>query len=143
MFSIEFDEPISSLCACCGNIEKRISASVFFGETMVAFYMTSLPGHAGLPLSILAFWGDFGDEAKQTDRLAATFAVMNVPEQNGYGTSITDPEEAGWPPTDTAVYLSKEEATAKHAERLYTLSDLILDKDKMIRAYLDLPVTTH
>jgi hypothetical protein len=141
MVEIEFDDPLVTICECCGQPSRQLVRSIFDGDEIKAMYMTSLPSHPGQPVSVLMIWGDFAEEAPQSSRFAATFSIF--PMKDALGTAVTDPEASGWERSDMATFLSKDEALERFSPEIFALSDMIVTQDKLVVDYLTQPVTMH
>jgi hypothetical protein len=141
MIEIEFEEPVESICECCGQLNKQLSGTIYDGDELVAMYLTTLTTHPGLPVSVLVIWGDFENLEAQSARQAATMMIVRT--DKGYSTGIVEPEQAGWDRTDIATFLSMDEALADFSALLFRVSDIIVQKDALVLEYLDRPVVTH
>ncbi len=130
MIEIEFDEPEVALCECCGHQNRRLFRTIREGEEIKAVYLTTLPSHSGFPLIFTVVWGNFADDATKDEKLAARFQVVDV--GHGYATGIVDADDS-----EIAVGLSKDDAKEKYDKYLYSISDLILQEDKLVLEYLE------
>jgi hypothetical protein len=132
---IECEEPEITTCECCGDENVVLFRTIHDGEETKAIYTTTLPSHAGFPVCVLLVIGSLEDGVPATDRFSMTFQIIS--SEDSYGTSIIEPEDGGWDDIDTATMLTGEEARARFSKQIFEFSDLILDRDPVIRSYLD------
>ena len=132
---IDCEEPEFSTCECCGEENIALVRTIHDGEEAKAIYTTTLPSHAGFPVCILLVVGSLDDGVPATDRFSMAFQIVST--EDGYGTSIIEPEDGGWDDIDTATMLTGEQARARFSKQIFEFSDLILDRDPVIRSYLD------
>lgn len=130
MIEVEYDEPVLTTCECCGRENRQLFRTLWDGDVVLAYYMTTLPVHRGFPIFVTVVWGNLVDEAPKSEKLMATFRITDIGD--GHSTNIVDADES-----DIATSLTRKQALEKHSTRLYAISDMILGQDPLVIEYFE------
>jgi hypothetical protein len=128
VIEVEYDEPVLTTCECCGRENRQLFRTLWDGDVVRAYYMTTLPGHRGFPILVTVVWGNLVDEAPKSEKLMAAFRITDIGD--GHSTNIVDADDS-----EIATSLTREQALAEHAKHLYAISDMILGQDPLVIEY--------
>jgi len=137
MDEIEFDEPETSVCECCGRTSKRLTRFVTRdGGAFAVYYVTFTEGHGDRKAFVMVGLGDWDEDALPEEvRTAFTYEIWLA--DDAYQLSLIDPDESPWSSTYLGRRLSIAEARAHPLlKEVFDLSDHMVRCDEPLIAYL-------
>jgi hypothetical protein len=137
MIEIEFEEPTTSRCECCGNSTVRLTRFVYRdGDAYAVYYAQFTPGHEPKRLSGLVSLGKWGEGGEPEDRLAFPFRIWI--DDDNFKVGLVDAKDSPW---GDVTYLGRilDRAEALEHEWLkevFHITDHMVTDDKEITRYL-------
>lgn len=138
IFEIEFDEPKTSVCDCCGK--KTVSLTRFVykdGDAFAIYYAAFAEGHPERYVQTTMCLGDWDETADPESRVTFTFDICGT--DDGFEVGVVDGERSLWFGHSSLFgpFLSREEALSHPwIDIVFQISDAICDADEPIRAFL-------
>lgn len=134
--AIEFHEPTTSSCDCCGALTTRLSRDLYCGQINNGYYLAMFStGQRHFFVDATAVFGNFDDGSNVGDRVAfflRIWAVKYMPT-----VMLVDPIESPYGRDEVGIPLSRAEALAHpFKQKLFDLTDHIVDCDEPIRQFL-------
>ncbi len=131
---IEFEEPSTSICDCCGAISTHLVRFVTRDESAFAVYFADYSDTDFV--SVLVGFGNWDDDASPAERTAFAFRIWV--SDDSYQVGIIDPDDAHW----KSEYLGKiltRDAALKHKliQEVFDPSDHIVECDLPVIEYLN------
>lgn len=135
--TIEFEEPTTSTCECCGGSTTHLTRFVSReGDAFAVYYARFSNNHPDRYVSVLAGFGDWDEEASPSERTAIAFRIWCT--ENNYQVGIVNAVEDGWTATILGERLSRDQALENEwRQELFDLSDHIVECDAPIIGYLN------
>ena len=135
--SIEFEEPTTSVCDCCGGTTIHLTRFVSRdGNAFAVYYARYSDNHPDKYVSLLAGFGPWGEDASPSERTAIAFRIWTT--GSNYEVGIVEPEDDDWEATFLGTKLIRDDALAsKWRQELFDLSDHIVECDAPIIEYLN------
>jgi hypothetical protein len=131
---IEFEEPTTSLCECCGGVTTHLVRFVSRNERAFAVYFADF-AHDDF-VSVLVGFGDWKEDAPLSQRTAVAFRIWV--SNDSFQVGIVDPEDTHWETDYLGRKLSRKEALSHELiQEVFDLSDHIVECDKPIIEYLE------
>ena len=135
---IEFEDPKTYVCPCCGSTVVCLTRFVCRHDRGFAVYWVDfVEGHRPVEAVAMVGLGDWSEAAEpSTARVAFAFKIRSGPD--GVSTAIIDPQESQWPDQQClGRNLSREEALIHPLlPEVFALSDLMVRCDTDLRAHL-------
>ena len=136
MLEIEFEEPSTFTCECCGGTTSRLTRFVYQDNDAFAVYyaMFSDRHQADGVVGIVSI-GEWGEDEIPPSRVAFAFRLWQGTEN--FNVTVMDANESEW--SDVEILgrmLSREEALAHPwINDLYHVTDHMTDEDSKIREF--------
>lgn len=133
MIEIEFEEPKSELCECCGNTTVRLTRFVYRnGDAFAIYYALFTDGHEDKVVYSLIGLGEWGEGAEPDMRTA--FAVKIWDNNDNWSVTVTDREESPWSHVQFfGKILDRKEALAHPwISDVYHITDHIVTDDRAV-----------
>ena len=112
MIEIEFEEPIESLCDCCGTTTIRLTRFVYRdGDAHAVYYAEFTTGHEEKRLSGLVGLGTSGD-GKSGNRVAFPFQIWA--DDDNFNIGLVDAADSPWSDVTLLGRLLDREEALKH-----------------------------
>lgn len=143
MLEIEFEEPSTFTCECCGGITSRLTRFVYQDDDAFAvYYALFSDGHRDNGVVGIVSLGEWGEDGIPSSRVAFAFRLWEG--QDNFNVTITDANESDW--SDVEILgrkLSREDALAHPwINDVYHITDHMTDEDPEIREFFS-PETIH
>lgn len=138
MIEIEFPEPDTSKCECCGNTMTRLTRFVTRdGDAFAIYYAAFSEGHPENGVIGVVSIGEWWDGSVPESR--ETFAFRLWQGEDNYNVTITDANESQWSDVDLiGRKLSREEALVHPMIReVFHITDHMTDEDPAIKEFFD------
>ena len=136
MIEIEFEEPKSTTCECCGNTSTSLTRFVYQDNCAFAVYYVSFTqSHKEKIAYSLVGLGSWGENDPQESRRA--FALKIWQNENEWAITLTDSEESPWAHTKfLGKILNKEEALVHPwVKDVFHITDHIVSEDQEVIEY--------
>lgn len=139
MLAIEANEPVRTLCECCGGTTTTLVRYVYKdGSAHAIYYARFSDDHSNTSVDLLVSVGEYGEGTSEEDRVA--FAMELRP---GEGVSVTNADESPW--RDARVVgriLNRSEGLAHRlVHEAFHIVDHAVLEDGPLRAYLERAAT--
>ena len=133
---IEFEDPTFFECDCCGDTTTRLTRFVSReGDAFAVYFAAFTSGHGDF-VSVLAGFGEWGENATPTERTAIAFRIWTLEDRFQVG--LVDAEEDGWSTDFLGRKLTRAEALESvFKQEVFDLSDHIVECDRPIIEYLE------
>jgi len=140
MIEIEFEEPSTTVCECCGNTTSRLTRFVYQdGDAFAVYYAMFTAGHPDKVLSGLVGLGEWGDDDKGPEsRTAFPFRIWLKDEDFQVG--LVDVEESPWSDvTFMGRILDRNEALAHDwiADVFHITDHMVADDPDIVRYFAE------
>lgn len=131
---IEFAEPKTSTCECCGEVSTHLVRYVTRdGNAFAIYYADFSPGHDFV--SVLAGFGVWDEDASPDQRTAFAFRIWIA--NDGYQVGLIDAAEAMYDTSFLGRILDREEALSHPLKaEAFALSDHIVACDEQVIEFL-------
>jgi hypothetical protein len=138
MLEIEFEEPSTSVCDCCGGETTRLTRFVGQdGEAFAVYYVAFSQAHPEKRLVGIVSLGDWWEDEIPETRVAFAFEMW--PDDSNYNVGIIDAAESLW--ADVKIIgkkLSREEALQHEWLRdVFHVTDHMTDDDPEVKAFFE------
>lgn len=136
MIEIEFTEPETSKCECCGNTTTRLTRFVTQdGDAFAIYYAAFSEAHHENGVIGIVSIGEWWDGT--TPELRDAFAFRLWEGEDNYNVTIMDAGESQWSDVDLiGRKLSREEALAHPSIKdVFHIVDHMTEEDPAIRTY--------
>jgi hypothetical protein len=138
MLTIEFSEPTSMKCECCGGITKSLTRFVYEdGDAYAIYYARFGVAHEPRVVEAVVSLGEWGEGSGPWDRLAFPFRLRAT--ESEYQVTVVDPGESPWQGV-TLLGRMLDRAEALQHEQLkevFHISDHMVRDDQLLRDYLN------
>lgn len=95
MIEIEFEEPKTEQCECCGNTTTRLTRFVYQdGDAFAVYYVLFTSGHGEKVAYALIGLGEWGEDGGSEMRTA--FAVNIWEDHENWAVTVTDKSDSPW-----------------------------------------------
>lgn len=134
--NIEFEEPQSVECECCGNCTTKLVRYIFQDDTAHAVYLASFtPGHEDKVVHVLVGLGNWGEDADPTERRA--FAVKIWDNDDQWAVSVLDRDESPWGGVEFLGNILERDEALSHQwiSEVFHITDHIVAEDGPIIEY--------
>ena len=138
MLEIEFEPPSTYRCECCGTDTVRLTRfELKDGNAHAVYYAQYSKGHETNRVKGIVGLGDWGDDAKPSDRLA--FPFQRWVADGNYNVGLVDAAESPWQDvTFIGRVLNRNEALAHPwHEEVFHITDHMVAEDPEIRSFLN------
>lgn len=136
MINIEFEEPQSVECECCGGFTTKLVRYVSQNDTAYAVYLASFtPGHEDKVVHVVVGLGKWGEDASPAERTA--FAVKIWDNDDQWAVSVLDKDESPWGGVEfLGKVLNRDEALSHPwISEVFHITDHIVAEDRPIIEY--------
>lgn len=133
MIEIEFEPPETYTCECCGKDTVRLTRFVLNdGNAHAVYYAQYSKGHESDRVRGIIGLGDWGEEAKPSDRVAFPFELW-IKDDN-YNVALVDAAESPWhDATFIGRVLNRDEALGHPlCKEAFHITDHIVSEDPQI-----------
>jgi hypothetical protein len=139
MDSIEFADPVTGSCQCCGSPTIQLARFVHRNGEPFAVYRALLAhGPHERRADLVISLGDWAETASPSDRV--TFACHLTAAPDNFNVGLVEPHQTSWSSGELGRILSRDEALQHPwTQEVFNLSDRILECDKPLIAYLTAP----
>jgi hypothetical protein len=138
MLTIEFSEPNSVKCECCGGVTKSLTRFVYEdGRAYAIYYARFGVAHELRVVDAVVSIGEWGEGSGPWDRVAFPFRVRSAASE--YQVTVVDSHESPWTEV-TLLGRMLDRAEALQHERLkevFHISDHMVRDDQPLREYLN------
>ncbi|MGI9650693.1 hypothetical protein [Chryseobacterium sp. RLHN22] len=135
MLEIEFEEPVSEICDCCGNITIKLTRFVYENDSAFAIYYVRFTKDHDDFLGLISL-GDWGTDEIPSNRTSFLFKLW-VDKEN-WNVSILDGNESPWNSEILGKLLQREEAL-KHPwiKDVFHITDHMVEEDQELIKYFN------
>lgn len=136
MLSIEFEEPETGTCECCGNKTVRLSRFVYKdGDAFAIYYAKFTAEHTDKVVTGIISIGDWDEEADPNNRRAFPFRIWT--NETNYQVGLLDKEDSPWQGAILGKILDRTDALAHPwIGEVFHITDHIVTEDEQIIRYL-------
>ncbi len=131
-FEIETHPAKTSKCDCCDKLNHSLLRFVTRDGDAHAIYRALMSSHYGLPVHVMATFGEFGDDSCEDDRFSVALSIWE--DTDNICTTVHNPADSPWYDIDGRK-LSKEDALRFMKASNFELSTLIARFDPHVAAY--------
>jgi hypothetical protein len=139
MDTIEFTDPVTGSCPCCGAPTIQLARFVLRNGEPFAVYRALLAhGPHERRADVVISLGDWAEMASPSDRV--TFACHLTADQDSVNVGFVEPHQTCWTSEELGRILSRDEAL-RHPwkQEVFALSNQMLREDQPLIAYLTAP----
>jgi hypothetical protein len=136
MIKIEFNEPNTKTCDCCGQEVVSLTRYVHKDDYAFAvYYLNFTRGHSPKVAHGLIGLGQWGEDADPKDRLAFPFKVWT--NESHYQVGLVDAEESPWSHVTFLGQILNRNEGLKHEwiNDVFHITDHIVADDKIVNDY--------
>jgi hypothetical protein len=139
MYSIEFADPVTGSCQCCGIPTIQLARFVLRdGEPFAVYRALLAHGPHERRADVVISLGDWAETASPSDRV--TFACHLTADRDSFNVGLVEPHQTSWTSFELGRILSRDEALQHPWKReVFDLSNRILACDEPLIAYLTAP----
>ena len=133
MIEIEFNQPNTKTCGCCGQEVVSLTRYVHKDDCAFAvYYINFTRGHSPKIAHGLIGLGEWGDGAEPSDRLAFPFKIWTNETQ--YQVGLVDAEESPWSHVTFLGQILNRNEGLKHEwiKDVFHITDHIVAEDKVV-----------
>lgn len=138
MLTIEFSEPTSVKCDCCGGITTSLTRFVHEdGDAYAIYYARFGVTHDPRVVDAVVSIGEWGEGSEPWDRVA--FALRLRSAESEYQVTVVDAAESPWNGVELLGRILDRREALEH-ERLkevFHISDHMVRDDRPVREYLN------
>jgi hypothetical protein len=138
MLTIEFSEPTSKTCECCGGVTRSLTRFVYEdGDAYAIYYARFGVTHEPRIVEAVVSIGQWEEGSGPWDRVAFPFRVRSA--ESEYQVTVVDSDESPWKGV-TLLGRMLDRAEALRHERLrevFHISDHMVRDDQPLRDYLN------
>lgn len=137
MLEIEFEEPLSEICDCCGNTTVKLTRFVYENDNAFAiYYIRFTKDHDDKEVLGLVSLGDWGTDEISENRTSFLFKLWF--DNENWNVSILDGEESPWNSKILGKILQRQEAL-KHPwiKDVFHITDHIVEEDQELIKYFN------
>ncbi|MCD0455453.1 hypothetical protein LPB85_08320 [Chryseobacterium sp. LC2016-27] len=137
MLEIEFEEPLSEICDCCGNTTVKLTRFVYENDNAFAiYYIRFTKDHDDKEVLGLVSLGDWGTDEISENRTSFLFKLWF--DNENWNVSILDGEESPWNSEILGKILQRQEAL-KHPwiKDVFHITDHIVEEDQELIKYFN------
>ena len=138
MLSIEFEEPTSATCECCGGVTTSLTRFVYDdGAACAIYYARYGPDHDPRIVEAVVSVGDWREGSGPWDRVA--FPLRLRAPEGQYEVMVVDAAESPWEDIELlGRMLDRTEALQDdRLEEVFHITDHIVREDIPLREYLN------
>jgi hypothetical protein len=138
MLEIEFEEPATSVCDCCGGQTTRLTRFVTQdGDAFAVYYASFSKSHPEKGLVGIVSLGEWGQEEIPESRVAFAFEMWA--DETNYNVGILDADRSHWADAEIIGRKLSREAALQHEwlEEVFHITDHMTDDDPEIIAFFD------
>ena len=136
MIEIEFEEPETTKCECCGNTSIRLTRFVYQDDDAFAvYYVRFTEGHEDKLAYSLIGLGEWGEEG--SPELRTAFAVKIWCNDDNWNVGVTDRDETPWRDVDFLGKILDRNEALEHPwiEDVFHITDHIVAEDQPVMDY--------
>jgi hypothetical protein len=136
VFTLEQNEPVASLCACCGGTTTSLTRYVYKdGDARAVYYARFSSNHPDGVVSMLVSIGEWGDGTSSADRVA--FAMELRDDGDQFGVGITDASQSPWRDATFIGRILDRQDALKHSlvAEVFEIVDRAVVEDMPLRAF--------
>lgn len=133
MIKIEFEEPKTEQCKCCGNTTNRLIRFVYQdGDAFAVYYVLFTNGHKEKVAYVLIGLGEWGEHGAPEMRTA--FSVNIWEDNENWAVTVTDKSDSPWGHVEfLGKILDRDQAlTHPHIKDVFHITDHIVAEDKNV-----------
>ena len=133
MIEIEFEEPKTEQCECCGNTTTRLTRFVYQdSDAFSVYYVLFTNGHEEKVAYALIGLGEWGEDGGPQMRTA--FAVNIWKDNENWAASVTDKSDSPWSHVEfLGKILDRDQAlTHLYLKDVFYITDQMITEDKNI-----------
>jgi hypothetical protein len=138
MLTIEFSEPSSVKCECCGGVTLSLTRFVYDdGDAYAIYYARFGVGHEPRVVEAVVSIGEWGEGSGPWDRVAFPLRVRSGKSE--YQVTVVDADESPWSGVGLLGRMLDRAEALQH-ERLaevFHISDHMVQDDEPLRDYLN------
>ena len=133
---IEFEEPNTSICECCGGQTTSLTRFVTReGNAFAVYFARFSDNHPDHDVGVLVGVGDWSADAPPSSRTAIAFRIWTT--EDSYQVTLLDAADE-WDTNFLGVKLTREQAMqSEWKQEAFDLSDHIVECDRPIIEYLN------
>ncbi len=136
MLEIEFEEPNTFTCDCCGGTTTKLTRFVYQdNDAFAVYYALFTDLHIDNGVMGIVSLGDWGEDEVPPSRVAFAFRLWET--EDNFNVTITDAAQSEW--NDAEILgrmLSREEALAHSwIQDVFHITDHMTDEDPAIREF--------
>ena len=138
MIEIDFEEPQTMNCECCGGVTTKLVRYVSQDNEAFAVYLASFtPIHDEKIVHIIIGLGTWGEDAPSSERTAFVLKLWQNDDQ--WNVTILDKDESAWSGVEFLGKILDREAALSHpwVKDIYHITDHIVAEDKPIIEYFN------
>lgn len=136
-YEVEFSEPTTSLCECCGGLTVRLTRFVYrSGDAFAIYYAAYSNNDAHEEIAMLVSLGEWGEGSVASER--AAFYCRVRPTAESYEVMLGDAAESAWGTADIVGDKLAREQARQHpwkATAFEVLDEAFL-QDRSLRGFL-------
>lgn len=136
MIDIEFEEPKTAHCECCGNESTSLTRFVYQdGDAFSIYYVLFTENHPEKVAYAIIGLGDWDEGAGPESRTA--FPVKIWENGDGWAVTLTNKNESPWADVKLLGRILDREEALQHASitDVYHIADHILAEDRPVREF--------
>lgn len=136
MIKIEFEDPKTDLCECCGNTTTRLTRFVYQdGDAFAVYYVLFTDGHTDKVAYCLVGLGEWGGNGEPEMRTA--FAVNIWDDNENWAVTITDRDVSPWCHVKFLGKILNRGEALQHPwiKDVYHITDHIIAEDEPVKKY--------
>lgn len=136
MIEIEFGEPLTATCDCCGREILTLTRFVHLnGSAFAVYYAKFTQGHQDKIVYGLIGLGEWGEGSEPEDRIAFPFKIWTT--ETDYEVGLVDAKESPWKDVTYLGRIINRDDGLKHPwiKDVFHITDHMVTDDKVIVDY--------
>jgi hypothetical protein len=138
MLTIEFSEPTSMKCECCGGVTRSLTRFVYQnGDAYAIYYARFGVAHEPRVVDAVVSIGEWGEGSGPWDRVAFPFRIRSNDAE--YQVTVVDGEDSPWNGVELLGRMLDRAEALEHErlEEVFHISDHMVRDDQPLREYLN------
>jgi hypothetical protein len=138
VITIEFEEPTTEKCDCCGGVTTRLTRFVYKdGDAFAVYYAMFSDKHPDREIKVAIGMGEWGEGSTPDERKA--FAVKIRDGGTQYEVMVVDADESPWQDAEILGRMLDREEALEHPwiEEVFHITDHLVEDDAEIKAYFE------
>ncbi len=140
MIELEFNEPDSKICDCCGQPIVSLTRYVYKDDFAFAvYYLNFTKGHSPKVAHGLIGLGAWGEDDGPNDRLAFPFKIWTTGIH--YQVGLVDAEDSPWNHVTFLGQILNRDQGLQHEwiQEVFEITDCIVAKDEVLKDFFISP----